>query len=104
MHIPIEKIEIPDEKITDYLLVQKEKNDKSEFLNRLGYTAERWKELVSDIKKIVAENEAQLQQQTPFGDMYEVKGELRGFGIVTIWLLAVDSEHYRFITLFPDKK
>jgi len=70
---------------------------------RLGYTASNWDELVNDIKKIVAENEANLQQQTPFGDMYEVKGDLKNFGIVTIWLLAIDSEHYRFITLFPDK-
>jgi hypothetical protein len=36
MHIPEEKIEIAEEKLTDYLLVQKEKNDKSGFLLKLG--------------------------------------------------------------------
>ncbi len=44
-----------------------------------------------------------MQQQTPFGDMYEVEGNLKNFGVITIWLPAIDSEHYRFITLFPDK-
>lgn len=103
MHIPAEKVEISAEKITDYLLVQKEKNDKSEFLSALGYKLENWIELEKDIRTLVEKNEAHLQRSTPFGDMYEVKGELRNFGIVTIWLLTVDSEKFRFITLFPDK-
>jgi hypothetical protein len=101
MLIPVEKIEIPAEKLKDYLLVQKEKNDKSAFLLKLGYTKENWNELQDDIKYIATHNEATLQQQTPFGDMYEVKGKLKNFGIITIWLLAVDTEKYKFITLFP---
>ncbi len=103
MHIPAEKVEISAEKITDYLLVQKEKNDKSEFLAALGYKIENWIELENDIRALVEINEAYLQRSTPFGDMYEVKGALRNFGVVTIWLLTIDSEKFRFITLFPDK-
>ncbi|MEP7171671.1 MAG: DUF6883 domain-containing protein [Bacteroidota bacterium] len=101
MIIPVEKIEIADEKLTDYLLVQKEKNDKSAFLFRLGYTKENWKELQDDIKYIATHNEAVLQLQTPFGNMYEVKGRLKNLSIVTIWLLAIGTEKYKFITLFP---
>lgn len=103
MHIPANKVEISAEKITDYLLVQKEKNDKSVFLAELGYTIENWNELEKDIRMVVEKNEAYLQRSTTFGDMYEVKGELRNFGVVTIWLLTVDTEKFRFITLFPDK-
>ena len=101
MIIPVDKIEIPEEKLTDYLLVQKEKNDKSAFLYKLGYTKDNWNELLNDIKYTATHNEAVLQQSTPFGDMYEVKGKLKNFGVVTIWLLAIDSEKYKFITLFP---
>jgi hypothetical protein len=101
MFIPADKIEIPAEKLTDYLLVQKQKNDKSAFLFKLGYTKEDWIELQNDIKSIATNNEAILQQQTVFGDMYEVKGKLKSFGIVTVWLLAIDGDRYRFITLFP---
>ncbi len=101
MHIPEERIEIAEEKLTDYLLVQKEKNDKSGFLLKLGYTKENWSDLQNDIKYIATHNEAVLQQQTPFGDIYEVKGSLKNFGIVTIWLLAVDAQKFKFITLFP---
>lgn len=104
MHISAENVEISAEKITDYLLVQKEKNDKSEFLSALGYKIENWNELEKDIRALVDKNDAHLQRSTPFGDMYEVKGELKNFGVVTIWLLTIDTEKFKFITLFPDKE
>jgi hypothetical protein len=100
MEIVIEK-----QKITDYLLVWKPKNDKSKFLNDLGYTQENWEELKEDIKQIVIENDLVFQKSTPFGgDLYEVKGNLRNFGLITIWLLAEDKNLLRFVTLYPDKK
>lgn len=58
MLIPVERVEIPEEKITDYLLVQKEKNDKSAFLFNLGYSLENAKELTEDIKYIATHNES----------------------------------------------
>ncbi len=102
MIIPAEKIEIPNEKLTDYLLVHKTKNDKSSFLEKLGYTVNNWDELKKDILELATHNEAKLQLHTEFGDMYEIKGKLKNFGIVTIWLLAIDTDKYKFVTLFPD--
>lgn len=101
MLIPAERVEIPEEKITDYLLVQKEKNDKSAFLFKLGYSLENVNELTEDIRYIATHNEAQLQQRTQFGEMYEVKGKLKNKEVVTIWLLRSDTDKFRFITLFP---
>jgi hypothetical protein len=39
------EIIIEEQKITNYLLVWKAKNDKSKFLNDLGFTQESWQEL-----------------------------------------------------------
>lgn len=103
MHIPARKVEISSKKITDYLLARKVKNDKSKFLEQLGYSIENWNELEHDIRLLVERNDAVLQSKTPFGDMYEVKGALKGFRVVTIWLLTVDQERFRFVTLFPSK-
>jgi hypothetical protein len=103
MRITIEHIEIPLEKINGYLLVPKDNNDKSAFLANLGYTIANSDELINDIKQLVVINDVHLQQKSVFGDMYAVKGKLRNFAVVTIWLLAIDSVNYRFITLFPDK-
>lgn len=102
MKIAAEQVEIPKEKITGYLLVHKEKNDKSAFLSKLGYSIENWEELANDISNLVIKNEAFLQSRSTFGDMYEVHGNLKGVGIVTIWLLAVGTEKFRFITLYPN--
>ena len=103
MRIAPEQIEIPLEKITGYLLIAKEKNDKSAFLANLGYTIITWTDLINDIRQLAQSNDAYLQQKTPFGDIYEIRGRLRGLGVVTIWLLTVDSGKFRFITLFPHK-
>jgi hypothetical protein len=91
-------------KITNYLLVPKDKNDKSKFLNELGYTLDNWEILVEDIRNIVLENEAFFQKESPFGgDLYKVKGQLRNFGIITIWLMLDNQNTFRFVTLFPNK-
>ena len=58
---------------------------------------------MADIEKLVLANDAHLQQRTVFGDIFEVKGKLKHKSIITVWLLAIDAKHYRFITLFPDK-
>ena len=104
MHISADNVEIPKGKITEYLLVRKAKNDKSEFLLKLGYSTQNWMELESDIKKLVEENEPYLQSHSPFGDLYEVKGTLRNLEVVTIWLLTVSRDKFKFITLFPNNK
>ena len=98
------EIIIESAKITHYLLIPKEKNDKSKFLKELGYTIENWEELETDIRKIFIENEAIFQKEAPFeGKIFEVKGQLRNLEVVTIWLLLESPTIFRFITLFPDK-
>ena len=87
----------------NYLLVKKERNDKSGFLTKLGFTKDNWQELKVEISEIASKNEAILQQETEFGSLYEVKGELKAFGVVTIWFATVDNDKFRFITLFPDR-
>ena len=98
------EIIIDQAKITQYFLIPKGKNDKSKFLNDLGYFLDNWQELETDIRKIVHENEAIFQKEAPFGgNLYEVKGVLRNLEVITIWLLLENPTIFRFITLFPDK-
>ncbi len=42
---------ISPEKLTDYLLIFKKRNDKSLWLAKLGYTIENWKALEYDLRK-----------------------------------------------------
>ena len=94
-------IVIDERKIKEYLLVWKPQNDKSKFLNKIGYYESNWENLRTDIVKIVAENEAELSRIAPNGDgLYKVVGRLKDNFVVTIWLLNVENE-IKFVTLYP---
>lgn len=91
---------IDERKIREYLLVWKANSDKSKFLNSLGYVDEHWRELQTDIKSIVENNDAELSKQSPFGGfLYRVIGSLRGSKVFTVWLWYEDE--IKFVTLFP---
>jgi hypothetical protein len=102
MRLSEDQIIIPAEKITEYLLTKKDKNDKSKFLISLGYTKDNWQELVNDIKQIALNNELVLERTSEFGDLYSINGQLKTKAVITIWLEKVSQVAYRFITLYPD--
>ena len=101
MRIKIEQLIIPVEKITEYLLVVKLKTDKSKFLFSLGYSKENWKNLLEDIVEIAVNNDLVLQKMSEFGNLYSVSGKLRSKVVITIWLHEINSNLFRFITLYP---
>lgn len=43
---------IASEKLTNYLLTSKKRNDKSQWLSKAGYTHENWRVLKNDLKKL----------------------------------------------------
>ena len=86
------------------MLVLKPKNDKSQFLKRLGFEQQNWEELAAEIREIVNTNTAIYSRAAPFGgDLFQVRGKLRTFGVVTIWLYLDEPKHWRFVTLYPDR-
>jgi hypothetical protein len=101
MRLSLEQITISEEKITEYLLVRKVKNDKSIFLERLGYNKENYEILIADIKKLATENDVILSRTSDFGDLYSVVGALRSKVVITIWLEELPDNTFRFVTLYP---
>lgn len=97
MKIKAEEIDISFEKITEYLLVKKEKNDKSKFLFALGYSRENWQELLYDIRNIAINNDLILQQINEFGNLFTVKGKLKQKKMITVWLQQITNNNFRFI-------
>lgn len=101
MKLSLEQIEIPVEKVIQYLLVKKPKNDKSAFLNRLGYNETNVQRLIQDIKQLAIENEAELSRVSEYGDLYKITGKLKEVLIVSIWLEQIEENKFRFVTLYP---
>ena len=96
---------IPKEKLTEYLLAPKNKNDKSRFLAQAGFIRQNPEVLAEAIRNLIAENEAQYERKTVYGTLYRVEGKLRGvhdiLTVVTIWILLDANGQYRFVTLKP---
>ncbi len=100
---------IPDDKLLNYLLLHREENDKSKFLNSAGYNLASWKVLARDLRQLIQASEASNVETSNYGIKYEIRGTLNGpngrtLHVVTIWIKLHATENLRFVTLFPDRE
>ncbi len=98
---------IPAEKLKDYLLSSSHPigRFKAAFFKRLGYRAEDWRRLESDVRLLLV-NEAVARERTPFGQKYEVNGIVTSpsghpVEIVTVWIILTGEKQPRFVTAYP---
>ncbi|MFE4106687.1 DUF6883 domain-containing protein [Almyronema epifaneia] len=109
MRLSLETV-IAEAKLTRYLLVWREADDKSMFLAQAGYTLENWQQLEADLRSQILPLEAvPSDEPNRFGDVYEIRGVLRGvndidLAVVTIWMIEYETKVTKFITLYPDKE
>jgi len=105
MLLPIDAAIAP-EKLTKYLLVLLPKDDKSQFLQRAGYTLENWQQLEADLRSQVLTKPAQFSEKTIYGDKYKIEATIKGVNgveleVITIWM--VTSQQTKFVTLVPSR-
>ena len=108
MKLPPES-EIPSEKITAYLLVAREWDDKSKFLAQAGFMRDNPESLALALRKLAEEVDAVEDRSDEYGVFFRVEGELRGpngrgLQVVTIWLHRHMDGVMRFVTLKPRKE
>jgi indole-3-glycerol phosphate synthase len=108
MKIPPNAI-IADSKITRYLLVLREQDDKSKFLAQAGFTQDNPEQLTSAIRQLADAVEAVEDTTNEYGIFYRVEGELiginnRNLSVITIWLNRKIDGRFQFITLKPKKE
>ncbi|MCL5031560.1 MAG: hypothetical protein M1480_21355 [Bacteroidetes bacterium] len=100
---------ITPEKIKEYLLSQRKRNDKSKWLAKAGYTLENWNELETDLRTQILNKDAVYTDTTIYGNIFEIKGVLNGpngmsLEVCTIWIIEHESESTKFITMYPERK
>ncbi len=108
MKIPSDAI-IADEKITGYLLVPREQDDKSKFLAQAGFTQENPKLLQAAIRQLADSTLATKDRDNEYGVFYRVTGELIGLNqrnlpVITVWLQRTADRKFQFITLKPNRE
>jgi hypothetical protein len=99
---------IQDRKLTNYLLVYQDVDDKSEFLAMAGYRLQNWQRLKQDILRAVEGAEVEAEILTDWGVRFRVKSEWAGVNgcvlrAITIWQQDEGAEEIRLVTLYPDK-
>ena len=99
---------VPPEKLRDYILspVHPVGRFKSAFFRGLGYSAEAYEKLESDLRSLLVA-EAELAKVTDFGVLYLVRGVLSGPNgrsglIVTVWIILSGQVVPRFVTAYPE--
>lgn len=100
---------IPKEKLENYLLEPRKQNDKSKFLAKGGFSKDNIEELEASLREHITTEEASLMEETEYGEMYEVKGDLKGangsfLSIISVWIKRAFDQIYQFVTLTPWKK
>lgn len=108
MRIPADAM-IPFEKLTAYLLVAREWDDKSKFLAQAGFTRDNPHLLLAAIRELAATAEAVEDGQNEYGAFLRAEGELAGpngqsLAVVTIWLRSRADGRTRFVTLKPQRE
>jgi len=107
MHIPTDAI-IPPEKLTNYLLVPRPWDDKSQFLAKAGFTPNNPLQLEDAIRVMIAKYEAREDGTNDYGTFFRVTGELQGrtglsLQVAIIWLQWNLDGTFHFVTLKPYK-
>jgi hypothetical protein len=97
------------EKLTAYLLVAREWDDKSKFLAQAGFSRENPHLLLAAIRGLAATAEAVEDGVNEYGAFLRAEGALAGpngrsLAVVTIWLRSHSDDRVRFVTLKPRKE
>lgn len=98
---------IPEAKLTQYLLVHQEANDKSQFLAQAGFTLANPGHLRQAIMTLIQTHDAIADRQNKYGTYYRVEGPLIGptgiLAVVTVWIERTQDGHIQFVTLKPKR-
>lgn len=101
--------QIAYEKLIQYLLALRKRNDKSKWLAQAGYSLENWQVLENDLRNQILSVDATLIENTEYGRMYEIRRNLIGpngksLPVCTIWLTETATGSTKLITMYPDKR
>ncbi len=99
-------LQIDERKLTHYLLVFRDKDDKSNYLRSAGYELDNWPILEKDLLLLADTSDAVFVSNSVFGDSYEVVGSLTGpnerqLMVKSIWIQEKKTGFTKFITLYP---
>lgn len=109
MKLPnLENAQIPQAKITDYLLsfTHRDGRHKAAFFTRFGFSADNWEIMEMALLQHAAENDVVSVEDSPFGKRYVIEGELntpdgRNPDVRVVWFIALNDFAPYLVTAYP---
>jgi hypothetical protein len=99
---------IDRQKLTDYALSPEHPvgRFKAVFFAKIGFTIRNWKQLDLELRRLVRQTPAELDDMTRFGQKYVVRGKIVGSRgrtaeILTVWIILKGEQIPRLVTLYP---
>lgn len=103
-----ERAGIEPAKIRDYLLSTSHPvgRFKAPFFASLGYTSTNWRRLDEDLRDLAVSGDAERGTDSPYGQKYEIRGNLKGPSgksaeVLTVWIVLFGRDVPHFVTAFP---
>ena len=100
--------EIDQEKLHGYLLSSTHPvgRFKARFFAALGYSAERWQQLETDLRTQHLTQDARPGESMPKGQIYTIRAILKGPNgqsavVLSVWFVPTAGAAPRFVTAYP---
>jgi hypothetical protein len=107
IRIPTDAV-IDETKFTNYLLVTRPWDDKSDFLRQAGFELQNWPDLLTAVRRLADEVDAAEDRTNDYGTFFRVEGVLEGptggLSVVCIWMRQAIDGTFRVVTLKPAKR
>jgi hypothetical protein len=109
MKLPnVEQAEVPEEKITGYLLstTHRDGKHKAVFFRSFGFEPTAWQQLIQALRDHARQHDIIREELSPFGVRYVVEGTIsapdgRAPNVRTVWFVETGQTTPRFVTAYP---
>jgi hypothetical protein len=99
---------VDERKVREYLLSPSHPvgRFKAKFFGGIGFPPEAWLEFVSALQGLASRGEAQLVEESEYGQKFVVRGQISGSGarpaeVESVWIVRAGDDTPRLVTVYP---
>jgi hypothetical protein len=102
------KAVVVERKVREYLLSASHPvgRFKARFFGSIGFPPEAWSEFVEALRQVAVEGDAQVIEESEYGQKYVVRGRIGGPGtrqteVDSVWIIRAGDDTPRLVTVYP---
>mgnify|MGYP001157799693 CR=1 FL=1 len=103
-----QKAVVDERKVREYLLSASHPvgRFKARFFGSIGFPPEAWSVFVEALRRVAVEGDAQVLEESEYGQKYVVRGRMGGPGarqaeVDSVWIIRAGDDTPRLVTVYP---